>query len=160
MARTATLNCTVNLSSTDMFSDNMIISASSGISMDGEHKSMGTVQLDSTITHDAGVAGAVQITGGGLTATGDGSTVGIPINTRAYIFLHNISGAVTHLRQEDQDSDDTVGNTIASVKAGEMALIPYNATNFDSNNRTHLYLQVSGSSVKSIVRYVIAELSA
>ena len=86
MARTATLNCTVNLSSTDMFSDNMIISASSGISMDGEHKSMGTVQLDSTITHAAGVAGAVQITGGGLTATGDGSTVGIPINTRAYIF--------------------------------------------------------------------------
>ena len=159
MARTATLNCTVNLSSTDMFSDNMIISASSGIKMDGEHKSMGTVQLDSAINHGAG-AGAVQITGGGLTATGDGSTVGVPADTRAYVFLHNISGAVTHLRQEDQGSDDGIGNTIASVKAGEMALIPYNATDFDSNNRTHLYLQVSGTTVKSIVRYVIAELSA
>ena len=159
MARSATLNCTINLSSTDMFSDNIIISASSGITMDGEHKSMGTVQLDSAINHGAG-SGAVQLTGGGLTATGDGSTVGIPADTRAYVFLHNISGAVTHLRQEDQSSDDGIGNTIASVKAGEMALIPYNATDFDSNNRTHLYLQVSGSSVKSIVRYVIAELSA
>ena len=160
MARTATMNCTVNLSSTDMFSDTMVISASSGISMDGEHKAMGTVQLDSTITHDTAAAGTVQITAGGLTATDDGSTVGIPANTRAYVFLHNISGAVTHLKHEDQDADDGVGNVIASVKAGEMALIPYNATDYDSNNRTHLYLQVSGTSVKSIVRYVIAELSA
>jgi len=159
MARTATINCTVNLSSTDMFSDTMIISASSGIKMDGEHKSMGTVQLDSTINHGAG-AGAVQITGGGLSATGDGSTVGIPSSTRAYIFLHNISGAITHLRQEDQGTDDTIANTIASVKAGEMALIPYDNQQNSANNRTHLYLQVSGTSVKSTVRYVIAELSA
>ena len=159
MARSATLNCTINLSSTDMFSDNMIISASSGITMDGEHKSMGTVQLDSDINHGAG-SGAVQITGGGLTATGDGTTVGVPVDTRAYIFLHNISGAITHLRQEDQTSDDAIGNTIASVKAGEMALIPYNSSDFHNEARTHLYLQVSGTSVKSKVRYVIAELSA